>query len=306
MISEDGKLDGKLEGKNQPQLQLVKFNDTSFSASIESALEKLSKEKRGIYSRKYIEKKGRQKRGQKSARKLVKVAVTELEVTDTTASKSQSQRLQLYNRRRNHPSPIDESQCQPGPAFDSGYISLPASTRAVSEASLSLSPAFVDQGLSVYTQSTLDLEQVLQTLVSSVSQIKAAPQFETTLDHPTADQSRLISPDNNPYSTIPMDLHTACFIGQNGIVNQAVLNKEDLNKQNNSGWTPLMYAACAGRDSTILLLDGGANPNCVSAKKLSPLMVSARSGANNEYICYGLLQVSQCQSNYRYTSVKII
>ena len=73
------------------------------------------------------------------------------------------------------------------------------------------------------------------------------------------------------------------------------MNKEDLNKRNKGGWTPLMYAAYVGRDTIVmLLLDGGANiiivfqPG-VSTKKLSQLMVSAGSGI--ESVCY-LLQVS--------------
>ena len=68
------------------------------------------------------------------------------------------------------------------------------------------------------------------------------------------------------------------------------MNKEDLNR-NKGGWTPLMYATYVGRDSIVtLLLDGRANTNCVSTKKLSRLMVSAGSGI--ESVCYFLLQVS--------------
>ena len=108
------------------------------------------------------------------------------------------------------------------------------------------------------------------------------------------DQSQAIAQKlyNDPsIAIIPLDLHTACAIGDYQIVNKAVMNKEDLNKRNKGGWTPLMYAAYVGRDTIVtLLLDGGANTNCVSTKKLSPLMVSAGSGI--ESVCYFLLQVS--------------
>ena len=107
------------------------------------------------------------------------------------------------------------------------------------------------------------------------------------------DQSQAIAQKlyNNPsIAIIPLDLHTACAIGGYQIVNKAVMNKEDLNKRDKGGWTPLMYAAYVGRDTIVtLLLDGEANTNCVSTKKLSLLMVSAGSGI--ESVCY-LLQAS--------------
>ena len=114
-------------------------------------------------------------------------------------------------------------------------------------------------------------------------------------DYDTLDQSQAIAQRlyNDPsIPTIPLDLHTACAIGDYQIVNKYVVNKEELNKRNKGGWTALMYAAYVGRDTIVgLLLDGGANTNCASTKNLSPLMVSAGSGI--ESVCYFLLQVSR-------------
>lgn len=113
-------------------------------------------------------------------------------------------------------------------------------------------------------------------------------------DYDTLDQSQIIAQRlyNDPsIPSISLDLHTACAIGDYQVVNKCVVNKEDLNKRNKGGWTPLMYAAYVGRDTIVgLLLDGGANTNCASTKNLSPLMVSAGSGI--ESVCYFLLQVS--------------
>ena len=114
-------------------------------------------------------------------------------------------------------------------------------------------------------------------------------------DYDTLDQSQAIAQrlyTDPSIATIPLDLHTACAIGDYQIVNKYVVNKEELNKRNKGGWTPLMYAAYVGRDTIVgLLLDGGANTNCASTKNLSPLMVSAGSGI--ESVCYFLLQVSR-------------
>ena len=113
-------------------------------------------------------------------------------------------------------------------------------------------------------------------------------------DYDTSDQSFAQRVYNDPsIPTIPLDLHTACAIGDYQVISKCVVNKEDLNKRNKGGWTPLMYAAYVGRGTTVgLLLDGGANTNCASTKNLSPLMVSAGSGI--ESVCYFLLQVNSC------------
>jgi len=191
MISEDG-------------MKLVEFVNNSFSTSIKSALEKQSKEKRRINSRKYIE-----KNRQKTARKSVKAVNSKPKVT---GNKSQSQRLQ-QNRFYNHmTTSVDESQClPPWPAFDNGYTILPGCT--VPETSLVFPPAFTPQQggyqsrLPVaMTQSTLDLEQMLQTLIDPQIPVSLPTQFtapfETTVDYPidridSFSESRPLSPYNN-------------------------------------------------------------------------------------------------------------
>lgn len=182
MISEDG-------------MKLVEFVNNSFSTSIKSALEKQSKEKRRINSRKYIE-----KNRQKTARKSVKAVNNKPKVT---GNKSQSQRLQ-QNRIYNHlANSIEDSQClPPWPAFDNGYTI---------ETSLIFPPAFAPQQVGyqsrlpiAMTQSTLDLEHMLQTLTEPQVPVSLPTQFtapfETTVDYPIdtfSDNSRPLSPYNN-------------------------------------------------------------------------------------------------------------
>ena len=191
MISEDG-------------MKLVEFVNNSFSTSIKSALEKQSKEKRRINSRKYIE-----KNRQKTARKSVKAVNNKPKVT---GNKSQSQRLQ-QNRFYNHlTTSIDESQCLPPwpAAFDNGYTILPGCT--VPE-TLVFPPTFTPQQggyqsrlpvARAMTQSTLDLEHVLQTLIEPQVPVSLPTQFttpfETTVDYAVdtfSDHSRPLSPYNN-------------------------------------------------------------------------------------------------------------
>ncbi|KAM6951621.1 ankyrin repeat and SAM domain-containing protein 3 [Aplochiton taeniatus] len=89
---------------------------------------------------------------------------------------------------------------------------------------------------------------------------------------------------------VPLDLHTACSIGQYDIVAECIKKKEvDLNSKNIGGWTPLMYAAYIGHDNIAnLLLEAGVNVNATNAKGLTPLMLAASCG--NESIAYFLLQ----------------
>jgi len=192
MISEDG-------------MKLVEFVNNSFSTSIKSALEKQSKEKRRINSRKYIE-----KNRQKTARKSAKAVNNKPKVT---GNKSQSQRLQ-QNRFYNHlTASVDESQClPPWPAFDNGYTILPGCT--VPETSLVFPQAFTPQQNGyqsqlpiAMTQSTLDLEQIIQTLIEPQVPVSLPTQFtapfETTVEYPIdnidtfSDHSRPLSPYNN-------------------------------------------------------------------------------------------------------------
>ncbi|KAK7919745.1 hypothetical protein WMY93_011029 [Mugilogobius chulae] len=89
---------------------------------------------------------------------------------------------------------------------------------------------------------------------------------------------------------VPLDLHTACSIGQYDVVAESIKKGEvDLDRKNFGGWTPLMYAAYIGHDNIAnLLLEAGVNVNATTAKGLSPLMLAASCG--NESIAYFLLQ----------------
>ncbi|KAF3853456.1 hypothetical protein F7725_014144 [Dissostichus mawsoni] len=85
---------------------------------------------------------------------------------------------------------------------------------------------------------------------------------------------------------VPLDLHTACSIGQYDVVSG---REVDLNGKNIGGWTPLMYASYIGHDNIAnLLLEAGVNVNAMTAKGLTPLMLAASCG--NESIAYFLLQ----------------
>ncbi|KAM4623373.1 ankyrin repeat and SAM domain-containing protein 3 [Polymixia lowei] len=89
---------------------------------------------------------------------------------------------------------------------------------------------------------------------------------------------------------VPLDLHTACSIGQYDVVAECIKKQEvDLNGKNIGGWTPLMYASYIGHDNIAnLLLEAGVNVNATTAKGLTPLMLAASCG--NESIAYFLLQ----------------
>ncbi|XP_041672298.1 ankyrin repeat and SAM domain-containing protein 3 [Cheilinus undulatus] len=89
---------------------------------------------------------------------------------------------------------------------------------------------------------------------------------------------------------VPLDLHTACSIGQYDVVAECIKKREvDLNGKNKGGWTPLMYASYIGHDNIAnLLLEAGVNVNATTAKGLTPLMLAASCG--NESIAYFLLQ----------------
>ncbi|KAM3592437.1 uncharacterized protein V6R79_018810 [Siganus canaliculatus] len=89
---------------------------------------------------------------------------------------------------------------------------------------------------------------------------------------------------------VPLDLHTACSIGQYDVVAECIKKREvDLNGKNIGGWTPLMYASYIGHDNIAnLLLEAGVNVNATTVKGLTPLMLAASCG--NESIAYFLLQ----------------
>ncbi|KAM4716025.1 ankyrin repeat and SAM domain-containing protein 3 isoform 2-T3 [Anableps anableps] len=89
---------------------------------------------------------------------------------------------------------------------------------------------------------------------------------------------------------VPLDLYTACSIGQYDVVAECIKKREvDLDGKNIGGWTPLMYAAYIGHDNIAnLLLEAGVNVNATTPKGLTPLMLAASCG--NESIAYFLLQ----------------
>ncbi|XP_049615392.1 ankyrin repeat and SAM domain-containing protein 3 isoform X2 [Syngnathus scovelli] len=99
-------------------------------------------------------------------------------------------------------------------------------------------------------------------------------------------ESLVIAEDLN----VPLDLHTACSIGQYDVVAECIKRREvDLNGKNMGGWTPLMYASYIGHDNIAnLLLEAGVSVNATTAKGQTPLMLAASCG--NESIAYFLLQ----------------
>ncbi|XP_028989907.1 ankyrin repeat and SAM domain-containing protein 3 [Betta splendens] len=89
---------------------------------------------------------------------------------------------------------------------------------------------------------------------------------------------------------VPLDLHTACSIGQYDVVAEYIKKRAvNLDGKNIGGWTPLMYASYIGHDNIAnLLLEAGVSVNATTAKGLTPLMLAASCG--NESIAYFLLQ----------------
>uniref|UniRef100_A0A7N8XKW3 Ankyrin repeat and sterile alpha motif domain containing 3 n=1 Tax=Mastacembelus armatus TaxID=205130 RepID=A0A7N8XKW3_9TELE len=89
---------------------------------------------------------------------------------------------------------------------------------------------------------------------------------------------------------VPLDIHTACSIGQYDVVTQCIKEREvNLDCKNIGGWTPLMYASYIGHDNIAnLLLEAGVDVNATTPKGLTPLMLAASCG--NESIAYFLLQ----------------
>ncbi|PFX22621.1 ankyrin repeat and SAM domain-containing protein 3-like [Stylophora pistillata] len=97
----------------------------------------------------------------------------------------------------------------------------------------------------------------------------------------------------NEDEVIPMDIYTACSIGEYSCVRQHLadgVELADLDRPNCSGWTPLMYAAYVGHDNIVnLLLDCHVNVNAITAKNgATALMLAASCG--NESVVYFLLQ----------------
>ncbi|TRY94251.1 hypothetical protein DNTS_011682, partial [Danionella cerebrum] len=89
---------------------------------------------------------------------------------------------------------------------------------------------------------------------------------------------------------VPLDLHTACSIGQSDIVAECIHRGDvDLDRRNLGGWTPLMYAAYIGHDRVAeMLLESGVSVNASTSKGLTALMLAASCG--NQRIAHCLLQ----------------
>jgi len=182
-------------------LKLFEFVNNSFSNTIKSALEKQSKDKRKVNCRKYIE-----KNRQKNCRKSLKTVKPKIA---GNGNKSQSRRLQQSKFQEKS---YNEGECRlpPWPAFDNGYTILPG---AVQDSSLllptSLAPQLPYQGCNAMTQSTLDLDQMLQNFLGPpvVAPVPTLPNvpvttapFETTVDYTIecySDHSRPLSPYDN-------------------------------------------------------------------------------------------------------------
>lgn len=175
-------------------LKLFEFVNNSFSNTIKSALEKQSKDKRKVNCRKYIEK-NRQKTCRKSLKTVnkPKVAVS----GKNTSRKLQQNRLQQKSFN-------DSQYLPPWPAFDNGYTILPGA--GIHDPSLLLPAGAPLQGCDAITQSTLDLDQMLQSFLAppatvpvSTIPVTTAP-FETTVDYTIdcySDHSRPLSPYDN-------------------------------------------------------------------------------------------------------------
>ncbi|XP_053202817.1 ankyrin repeat and SAM domain-containing protein 3-like [Panonychus citri] len=77
-----------------------------------------------------------------------------------------------------------------------------------------------------------------------------------------------------------MDLLTASSIGDPSLVHKLIQQGANVDQPNESGWTPLMYAAHYGHYNVVkMLIDYGANVNlCESVKGRTPLMLAASCG----------------------------
>eukprot|EP00054_Salpingoeca_dolichothecata_P014030 m.78664 g.78664 ORF g.78664 m.78664 type:complete len:615 (+) comp20781_c0_seq3:138-1982(+) len=89
---------------------------------------------------------------------------------------------------------------------------------------------------------------------------------------------------------VPMDLHTACALGDYDCVRNHLRLSGDVNALNKEGWTALIYAAYVGHDTVVNLLieEGKVDVNRASAANTTPLMWAATSG--NESVAYFLIQ----------------
>uniref|UniRef100_A0A8C2CEJ5 Ankyrin repeat and sterile alpha motif domain containing 3 n=1 Tax=Cyprinus carpio TaxID=7962 RepID=A0A8C2CEJ5_CYPCA len=95
---------------------------------------------------------------------------------------------------------------------------------------------------------------------------------------------------------VPLDLHTACSIGQFDVAAEYIRRGDvELDGKNTGGWTPLMYAAYIGHDNIVnLLLETGVSVNTTTCKGLTPLMLAASCG-NQSIACFLLQKGAQLE-----------
>ena len=111
-------------------------------------------------------------------------------------------------------------------------------------------------------------------------------------DHDCLERALVANLDKD--EKIPLDLYTACLIGDFATVRQLISYGVELDRRSNrGGWTALMYAAYVGRDTVVnFLLESGADVN-VSTPKTETTALMLASDCGNESIVYFLLQVCE-------------
>ncbi|XP_054262128.1 ankyrin repeat and SAM domain-containing protein 3-like [Macrosteles quadrilineatus] len=82
---------------------------------------------------------------------------------------------------------------------------------------------------------------------------------------------------------IPIDLHSACNLGDVDIVEEILKReKTDINNKNDGDWTPLMYACWGGNEKLVtLLLRLNARKDEENHFKQTPLIVAVMGGCLN-------------------------
>ncbi|XP_005109444.1 uncharacterized protein LOC101860609 [Aplysia californica] len=97
--------------------------------------------------------------------------------------------------------------------------------------------------------------------------------------------------DWEDFTPVPLDLHTACSIGQYDWVRAIISKKEadSLDRKNLGGWTPLMYACYIGHDNIVnLLIHAGCSKDVKNPRGHTPLMLAASCG--NETVARTLVR----------------
>lgn len=89
------------------------------------------------------------------------------------------------------------------------------------------------------------------------------------------------------FDPIPLDLHTAAYLGDYDYVKELLGRPEtDPNRKNRGEWTPLMYASYIGHDNVVnLLLEAKVDVNISTVSGTTPLMLAASCG-NESVACF--------------------